>query len=69
MTAPHQFPPIEALTLSPEQAALLHLFDRVRALEQAFQHELLRHERAERTLRARADRLKAEIETLKRGRA
>ncbi len=69
MTAPHQFPQIEDLTLSPEQAALLHLFDRMRALEQAFQRELLRNERAERILRARVDRLKAEIETLKRGRA
>lgn len=35
MSEHHLFPPIEALTLTPEQAAILDLTDRVAALEAA----------------------------------
>lgn len=62
-------PRLEDLTLTLEQHALLHLFDRLRTLEDAVQVEILRRERSERTAKARIDRLKAELEQFKRGAA
>lgn len=60
-------PSIEDLTLSVEQAALLHLFDRLRHLEGVLQSEILKRERFERCAKAQINRLKAEIAELKRG--
>lgn len=72
MTAPFDpaalgIPSLQDLTLSLEQHALLHLFDRLRSLEDTVQAEILRRERSERTAKARIDRLKAELDQIKRG--
>lgn len=66
-TAALGIPRLEDLTLTLEQHALLHLFDRLRHLEDTVQAEMLRRERSERTAKARIDRLKAELEQFKRG--
>jgi hypothetical protein len=72
MTAPFDpaalgIPRLEDMTLTLEQHALLHLFDRLRHLEDMVQAEMLRRERSERTAKARIDRLKAELDQVKRG--
>lgn len=59
--------PIEDLTLSVEQHALLHLFDRLRHLELVIQQEILARERYQRSAKAQIGRLRAEIAELKRG--
>ncbi|MBC2834683.1 hypothetical protein [Paragemmobacter straminiformis] len=66
MTERPEFPPLGALTLNPEQVAILHLFDRLRVLEEAFQREVLKNERAQRGLRSHIEMLKAKVNSLQR---
>lgn len=73
MTERPRIPRIEDVTLSPQEAALLHLYDkmtglehRVRLLEEIAQREILMRERTMRNQRSQITGLRAQIAQLKR---
>lgn len=74
MTQQPRLPRIEDVTLSPQEAALLHLYDklaamenRVRLLEDIAQREILMRERTLRGQRSQITALRGQIAQLKRG--
>lgn len=74
MTQQPRLPRIEDVTLSPQEAALLHLYDklaamekRVRQLEDIAQREILMRERTLRGQRSQITALRGQIAQLKRG--
>lgn len=74
MTERPRIPRIEDVTLSPQEAALLHLYDKLAAMEQRVnllediaQREILMRERTLRGQRSQIGALRAQIAQLKRG--
>lgn len=74
MTERPRIPRIEDITLSPQEAALLHLYDKMAALEKRVhllediaQREILMRERTLRGQRSQIGNLRAQIAQLKRG--